>query len=155
MSKVARTSQRSTVEPSWKKNHATFLAEAGIEGDVEVKPWPGISSEREKHLVACVCAVKENPESLVIDVSQSLSRKAFGLPWPTLTTSSHIFCVREGRPLLPREHFYMLGYSRFTSFEGLSPAQLRNLAGEAVAPPSAAFVSYALMLHLQGLWEHY
>ena len=148
--KRARKSRQALGDSAWRRAHQKFPDDAGIE-EVAVEMLPGVANEREQHLVACVRATNPGP-SLIIDASQSLLRKAFGQVWPTLTTSSSLYGVSEARAVLPREHFFILGFPRSTSFQGLSSSQVRNLAGEAIAPPAAAFVSYGMMLRMHDLW---
>ena len=126
-------------------------AEGLLRSDLVIKQEPGIHNMREMEIVAIVKAMRcrgEKKELEIVDVSQSLGRRAWGEAYPTLTTSSTLYCVKAQRALVPREHFVMQGYPCEVSLEGLSLHQQRNLAGEAVAPPCAAFITWAIVLCL-------
>ena len=84
-----------------------------------------------------------------IDVSQSLNRhthtNTFGINH-TLTTSSVLYSYGLDRVLTGREHMFLHGHAKDTFFSDMSPAVLRELAGEGMALPSLAAVIWSLFV---------
>ena len=92
----------------------------------------------------------DDPVDLIIDVSQDVLRK----PWCTqmcrsLTTSSELVSTQRKRAILPAEHLKLLGFAG-CSLEDVTPAQIRELAGECMAPPCVGTIMAVAMLVLAG-----
>ena len=133
---LARLQGRSSQKErgSWRDAHSRWRVQQGVK-HVEPFAAPGVFSEREQDLLATVVAYLKmhKPETwrqYVVDVSQTLSRKPWALPWGTLTTSSHLFSLELQRLILAKEHFALLGFSpQRTSFQNLTESQLRTVRG--------------------------
>ena len=154
----AATTSRSA--GTWKQKHTAFRRTVGLPD--EVIAWTGtmrgVRAQREKDIIHTVAALREKSglsvSDVVIDSTQSLSRKAFGVGFPTLTTSSRLFHCGMDRLLLGKEHFIVQGFRTNLNVSGLSEIALRGLAGECIPPPLSAFVTLPLILCLDdGLWE--
>ena len=89
--------------------------------------------------------------SYLVDISQSLNRKAFGQKVRNLTTSSSLFCFAKDRLLSAQEHFSVLGMPTVNLSE-VSDHQARELAGQAMAAPCIALPLLIVALSLPGVW---
>lgn len=89
-------------------------------------------------------------ENILVDVSQSHGRRpvssASGVAH-TLTTSSQLFSFKHQRLLTPFQHLLLQGYPDTTELSAdHSEADVRNMAGEAIALPSLGIVVWGLFL---------
>ena len=140
---AGKTSSRAT-SGLWKDRHSKALEAVGVP-DI-VAPFRGelggLSTARTADLVQTVWKILSHttdcPQSYVVDVSQCISRKAWSKDQlRSMTTSSYYYHFGKGRCLVPREYMRALGFPPVNT-EGLEPGAIRNLAGEAMAPPAIA-----------------
>ena len=99
-----------------------------------------------------LCAsLQQDTQDLYLDVSQDLQRK----PWSkkslaTLTRSSEVFSYDRCRSLVGHEYLRALGFPAGSPEmiipEGTTDAQLKDLAGDAMALPAVSLVETALLL---------
>ena len=94
---------------------------------------------------------EEKLKDYTVDISQCLSRQAYGERIRNLTTSSSLFAFGQDRLLTPQEHFNILGLPG-VSLEGLSERQAKELAGQAMAAPCIALPLLCLAACLPGVW---
>lgn len=91
-------------------------------------------------------------KNTVVDLSQNPIRKAFSkLPYdtmPALTTSSLPLHIGRDALILPSEMLCLQGHNpeSFRVPEGMSPAQLRRLAGEGMPLPCLGLIVMAILL---------
>ena len=86
-------------------------------------------------------------DEVLLDVSQDLERR----PWatnrfPTMTRSTEFFSFTRQRVLAGAEYLQVLGFDVSASglkLDKLSQHQLKDLAGDCMAPPSIALTSLA------------
>ena len=102
-------------------------------------------------------SMEELEQRLMIDISQSAHR----IPWSTklrsITTSTALYSYRLKRVLHPLELLSLLGFPlqkiSLKAEREISPKQIQDLAGEAMALPCAGLIAQALALSLP-LWQN-
>ena len=96
--------------------------------------------------------------SLYLDVSQDARRSCFAdSSVRSICGGSTFYSYKEDRMICPAEHLCLLGWSR-SAVESLpaslTPAMLRDLAGESMACPCVALALSTLLLSMAGdVWE--
>ena len=126
----------------WRGRHAKAL-----EGLDETRQLPfegeldGLRTERTADVVRTVwkilCSTCDNPRSYVVDVSQDINRKAWSTQLRSMTTSSFFYSYSKGRCLIATEYLRALGFPE-VDVTFMEPSAVKNLAGEAMAPPAIA-----------------
>lgn len=82
---------------------------------------------------------------LVCDVSQAICRKPWGPP-RTWCCSSQVYAFQKERMLLPEEGLRLLGFATSHWTEGLSPTEVQEFCGGAMAVPSVTVAATSLIL---------
>ena len=78
---------------------------------------------------------------LYCDVSQSASQKPWSKTLRSMVSQSQFYSYSRDRLITSREHWQLLGFDATRlKFLDLSPSQVKNLAGEAMAPPNVTLV---------------
>eukprot|EP00971_Amphidinium_carterae_P331555 6465197-Amphidinium_carterae.1 len=156
----------------WKKQHECFREAGGMA--MSAAMWtqanPGIADPTSRvgdlMNIAWEVAKRNNTEMdemtlakrLYLDTSQAVARQ----PWTTtaclrtLTTSSRIFSFHRKRHLLAEEHLRALGFPPHVCEKvaaELSPAQMMDLAAEAMAVPCVTLFSLAILTCLPGVFK--
>ena len=122
--------------------------------------WQKQEWQQLKHVspAATLTDVQVHKCPLLLDVSQSADRKPFAVDkMRAMCSSSTFYYFPQDRCLLPKEHLFLAGWpseAGAVSVEGLSPTQIRDLAGESMSLPcvTLALASLALALCAEGLW---
>lgn len=169
MATTATTSIRKPLA-QWEHQSARWRSDLGI--SPAFKPWTGradfqgLGVSRQKRtldLVDCAwvqaykrakitsseAAIQANVQrSLLVDTSQNHVRKPLSSAdgfLGTLLTSSDLYHYGEDRSLLPVEHLLLQGYDpEIVVPDGVSPSDVRAMAGEAVCLPCLATVLWCL-----------
>eukprot|EP00971_Amphidinium_carterae_P211631 4199186-Amphidinium_carterae.1 len=89
-------------------------------------------------------------KEVVMDTSQSLSRKPFTNQFRSMTKGSNFFVFGESRLVLAREHLSILGFPKGYRSSFLKDTALRGMAGESMAAPSCTAVLLSLLAVVQG-----
>ena len=87
----------------------------------------------------------------ILDISQTITRKAHSLRFRAMCSSSTYYSFSLDRMITAPEHLLALGWPREGLLEKLgqlSPSQIRDLAGESMAPPAIGAVMASLALSL-------
>ena len=94
-------------------------------------------------------------DALVLDTSQDIERKAWGVNRiPTMTRTSDFFAFHRQRALCGAEHLQLLGFNVSLAgldLKGHSAHQLKDLAGDCMAPPSVALVTVSCIAAMREL----
>eukprot|EP00971_Amphidinium_carterae_P006078 119700-Amphidinium_carterae.1 len=145
----------------WAAAHKRFRLEKKIGG---CQPWSdakrpmrGAKTARAKDAINICAALRPeafNPaSSLILDLSQNAHRSPWSIGVRSITTSSDLFSFDLGRTLTGSEHFKLLGFPD-VQLGKLSQRQMKHLVGEAMSPPAVGSVLLALLLSLDGFFEH-
>ncbi|CAE7788012.1 CHT1 [Symbiodinium sp. CCMP2592] len=81
--------------------------------------------------------------NLVVDVSQALERKPWGLR--TLLASTSLYSFEHDRLVLPMEGLRLLGFSTKCLYPSLSQGEIADLVGNAMSLPSVTIVCASLL----------
>ena len=144
--RLSGTSVREAPGAEWRATHRSFPKSHGLPN---AGGWTGqtdgVKGARELdcvHICASLTQLKAGASiaDWVIDVSQSVTRKAWTCSFPCLTTSSVIFLYGRGRLLSAREHLRVMGFPDWCVPSSMKPPAFRSLAGEAIAVPCAAWI---------------
>eukprot|EP00971_Amphidinium_carterae_P341708 6480659-Amphidinium_carterae.3 len=89
------------------------------------------------------------PCDLLLDISQDGLRKAYSNAARSMCSNTSFYSFQADRMISPREHLHFLGWPQSSlKLEGIGLAALRDLSGEAMAPPSVGGVLTALALQM-------
>ena len=89
------------------------------------------------------------PCAWVADLSQDAGRKAHAPMIRSMCVNSFFYDFASDRALSPAEHLNVLGWPHgVVDNTGLSPASVRELAGESMSPPCIAAVLVGLCIAL-------
>ena len=92
----------------------------------------------------------EVPPTLLTDVSQDVERKPWsGGTFPTLTTSSEIYCYAQDRMVLGLEHAAALGFDLSTFKAPVPNSTLKELTGDGMACPAVALIAASCLVALR------
>ena len=155
------TKQRNKTEkPQWQKHHDEMRKKHNVQ---QGTPWTnagglcrGVVTARGRDVVNAAYAILkkegvEDMQSITVDISQCLSRKAWGGKVRNLTTSSALFAFCKDRLLAPPEHFNVLGLEG-VQLTNQSDHSAKELAGQAMAAPCIALPLLCICASLPGLW---
>ena len=89
-----------------------------------------------------------------VDYSQQDRRKRIGASLPTMLTTTRYYSYHHDCELLPEDHFRLLGHPP-ANLIGLTPKEIRSLAGDAMSAPTMVLAAAALILcaDLVDFWE--
>ena len=149
---------------SWRKTHATMRAQHNM--PFSAAPWTrsghkvqGVDSERGADAIEIAFFLMQQQgaeccriQDTLMDVSQTVSRRAWGPTARSLTTSSALFSFGAEMMIPPLAHFQILGFPPIKDGEALSEHTCRTLSGEAMAPPAVALCMLACAFALPDLW---
>ena len=157
---VARHPTQKPVSDQWRQRHSEMWRRHELEGAARFShthQCHGVPAHSSRSLdsidLVWAMSVKDRakdssvPEVRVMDLSQNCWRTAtIGHGMPTLTTSSDLFCFPRDRVITPWEHMLAMGWGREAAIcPGLSPGQIRDLAGESMSVPNIAAILIALL----------
>ena len=162
---VVQPAKRSRVacsdpDRAWRKTHAKFRAEHGLEASSamwsdEGHECSGVTSERVLdavnlcYEVARKTQTRESALDILLDVSQSICRKPYGTCIRALTTSSSFWSFTM---IPPSCHMSIMGLP-FVDISGQTAHSLRDLSGEAMAAPCATLALLCAACAFEDLWE--
>ena len=91
--------------------------------------------------------------NLLVDISQDGSRQAWSSHLRSLTKTSSFYSYQVDRLLCASETLSALGFPTHLSWQNMSEAQIRDLAGESFAVPCASTCALVLAGLLSDLWS--
>ena len=151
----------------WRSVHERTLADAGLA--LGADKWSSThalvgvpKAERYTSLIDIVWALhlkkggRPDDPALYCDISQNLERLPFSSHCRALTRSSLVYSYRHDRVLVGRDHLSLLGFdpARFSNMDRFSQKAQKDLAGDAMSPPSVCFAMMILIVSLDwgDLW---
>eukprot|EP00971_Amphidinium_carterae_P288790 5734399-Amphidinium_carterae.1 len=90
----------------------------------------------------------------MVDITQNGHRKPWSVQPRSICGDSKLFFFPRGRALVAVEHLLLMGWKATTNVSGATAHQVRDLAGEAMAPPCVGMATLSLALALPEFWTN-